>query len=518
MPRPLRRPWPWPPERSGPGLWLPFGLAPFYWVAFLLFLIPFRRARDGRDAVKLGLAMGFARYAVSAHFLLALLRYSPLAIVFYLLAIAYILPFAVLEAWGSFWLERRTGLPRAVGFGLIWVILEKVRTLSDLSFPADLLAHGMGASPDWLAITAWTGPFVVPLWMCLVAAGMLAAWTSWQGGRRSRAALLAACSLAGWGLPRLAAPLLAGEHENPLPALRLSIVQPFATVDEKKDPRQWPRLRRRIWRMTRKAAEDADLILWPESARPGPVIWRTSSPFADEDLSQLSREVGVPILYGADLFAWDRTDGHRRLGKLYNGAALATPRGTARRWYGKQRLLPFAEGVPFADLIGWDPSRRKGGDGYLTLLGNFTPGPRPTLFQVGAARIGVLICYEGMYPQLARRYRNEGANLLVVMTNDAWWGRSVFPAWHATMAGSRARELDVPVVRAANSGVSSLADRLGHVQARTGVAESTILRGTIRPSSTPPTFYARHGDWLVGLDLLFVALALAFGIFRRRAV
>ncbi len=500
----------------GAGLWLPFGLAPFYWVAFLLFLLAFRHVRNSRQAIKLGVVVGIARYAVAAHFLLALLRYSPLAIVFYLLAIVYILPFAILESWGAFWLERRTGLPRAVGFGLIWAILEKVRTLSDLSFPADLLAHGMGSSPDWLAITAWTGPFVVPTWMCLVAAGLLASWIAWRGGHRARAALLAVCALAGWLTPRLAAPALAGDPE-PLPAMRVSIVQPFATVDEKKDPRQWPRLRERIWRMTRKAAQDADLVLWPESARPGPVIWRTAEPFADQDLSELATEVGVPILYGADLFAWNRTEARRRLGKLYNGAALATPGAVAHTWYGKQRLLPFAEGVPFADLIGWDPSKRKGGDGYLTLLGNFTPGPRPTVFEVGAARIGVLICYEGMYPQLARRYRNEGANLLVVMTNDAWWGRSVFPSWHATMAGTRARELDVPVVRAANSGVSSVADRLGHVRTRSGVSETTILRGTVRPSSSPPTFYAVHGDWLVGLDLLIIALALVFGIFRRRA-
>ena len=84
-------------------------------------------------------------------------------------------------------------------------------------------------------------------------------------------------------------------------------------------------------------------------------------------------------------------------------------------------------------------------------------------------RIGVLICYEGMYPSLGRAYRAAGADALLVLTNDSWWGRSVFPAWHARMVSARARELDLPVLRAANSGVSSMTDRFGATRASTSM-------------------------------------------------
>ena len=500
----------------GGTLWLPFGFAPLYPIAFFLLFLEYGRIESSREAVVLGLLMGAGRYAVAGHFLLALLRYSPLAIIFYFLAIAYILPFAVLESWGGLWLEKRTGLPRFLAYGLIWAVLEKVRTLSDLSFPADLVAHGLGSAPAWLAATAWTGPFAVPLWIAVVATATYWGWLAFREGSRRRALVWAAAATLVWIAPRAAAPLLhRGGAENP-PVLRVGIVQPFAKVEEKRNPEAWPRLWRRVERLTLQAARGADLVIWPETARPGAVIWPASEPFEDEQVADLSRRAGVPILYGADLFSWEGTSKGRRQGKLYNGAALAGADGRFGPWYGKQRLLPFVEGIPFGDLFGWDPSRRKQSTGYLTMLGNFTAGPKPTVFEVGPARIGVLICFEGMYPHLARRYRLEGANMLAVMTNDAWWGHSVFPRWHSTMAGSRARENDLPVVRAANNGISSVTDRFGRVLASTHLDEITVLEAEVEPSGTPPTFYDRHGDWIIAAALLLMAAALALALIRRR--
>lgn len=500
----------------GGALWLPFGFAPLYPIVFFLFFLEYGRVETSREAVVLGLLMEVGRYGVAGHPLFALLRYSPLAIVFYFLAIAYILPFAALEGWGGLWLEKRTGLPRFLAYGLIWAVLEKVRTLSDLSFPADLVAHGLGSSPEWLAATAWTGPFAVPIWIAVVATAAYWGFRAFREGARRRALAWTVIAALLWIAPRATAPLLRRTQDQDLPVLRVGIVQPFAKVEEKKSPEAWPRLLRRVERLTLRAARGADLVVWPETTRPGAVIWPASTPFEDAEVAALSQRAGAPILYGADLFSWEGTSGGRRRGKLYNGAALARPDGESGPWYGKQRLLPFVEGVPFGDLFGWDPSRRKQSEGYLTMLGNFTAGPKPTIFKVGPARIGVLICFEGMYPQLARRYRLEGANMLAVMTNDAWWGHSLFPRWHSTMAGSRARENDLPVVRAANNGISSVTDRFGHVLASTHLDEITVLEAEVEPSGSPPTFYDRHGDWVVAASLLVMAAALALALLRRR--
>lgn len=144
------------------------------------------------------------------------------------------------------------------------------------------------------------------------------------------------------------------------------------------------------------------------------------------------------------------------------------------------------------------------------MLGNFSSGPGPTLFQVKQARIGVLICYESFYPRLVRAYSLKGANVLAVLTNDIWWGHSAFTAWHARMASSRAREGGLPVVRAANSGISSLTDAQGRLVARTGFNEVRTLEVELTPRNGTPTFYAHYGDWILWLALILPLLSWAW--------
>lgn len=493
--------------------WLPLGLSPFFPLLLVPVFLALYKVESSRDALWLGLAFGIARYAVAAHFLLALLRFSPLAIVFYGIAILYIVPFALLESCGAYWLERRARVPRWLGFAALFAIGEYLRTLGDLSFPADVVAHGMGTSPAWLGLTRWIGPYSVSFVILVAAAGL--AWALLDARRAPRrAGAIAAAAVALWLVP--AATGVALVHRAPHDtddALRIGLVQHSATVHEKRDERRHEAIWQRLERLTRRAADKVDLVIWPETARPGYVFWKDGAPLADPRVEALSKEIGAPILYGAEIA---RNDGQRVTG-MYNGALLVHPDGTPPQWYGKQRLLPFAEGVPFASLFGWDPSKRAGQDqGYLTMLGNFSPGLESTIFRVGDARIGVLICYEGFYTKLARRYRLDGANMLVTLTNDAWWGQSVFPAWHARMASSRAREFDVPVVRAATNGVSSVTDRFGRLQHASDLDDVTMLLVEAAPAPTGPTLYARVGDVFVAL--LAGGLLGAFAFAKLRGV
>lgn len=464
------------------------------------------------DARRCGLVNGAIRYAVAAHFLLALLAYSPLAIGFYLLAIMYVLPYSLLEACGAFWLERRAGLPRDLGFGLLWTGGEWLRTLGDLSFPADLAAHGFGLTPAFSRFTSWTGPFGVPLWCTVIGVALARAWRARRERRRALPPALFA--LAVW----LAAPIhgywTASTTTRATTPLHVALVQPAVSIDMKILAENHDAAWRLLRRLTQQAAAGVDLVVWPESARPGWVIWDEAQPFGDPEMEALSREVGVSILYGAQIArARDK-----QVLAAYNGAVLVHADGTAPQWYGKQRLLPLAEGVPFGDLFGWDPAKRaqsKDRRSYLTMLGNFTRGPEPTIFRVKGLKIGVLVCYEGMYPQLGRTYANHGANLLAVMTNDIWWGRSIFAGWHAQMIAARANELDLPVIRAANSGVSSVTDGLGQMGERTKLFDQTTMRVTVDLENAPrPTFYARRGDWVIGLTWSVLGIALLRGLLR----
>ncbi|MCU0225642.1 MAG: apolipoprotein N-acyltransferase [Acidobacteria bacterium] len=497
--------------------WLPFGLAPLIPLAFLLMMLGLQGARTTRQALWLGALCEAIRYVVGAHFLLALLAYSPLAAVFYLATIVYIVPMGMLSWWGAFQLERWTGLPRPVGLALGYTLFEKLRSVGDLSFPADLTDHAFGTNPSFLAWSDWIGPFGVTLTMCGVA---LLALRAIDAKPRRRAALAwGAAALALWAGAPLTG-LLAGraaERGSEGARFRVGIVQPATPVADKLDPARAPLVWDELKRLTLEAAPGADLVLWPETARPGYLFLREGEPPRDPEVAAIARAAGVPILYGAHLA---EVEGGEAVA-LYNGAALVRADGSFGGWYGKQRLLPLAEGVPFGRLLGLDPRQRaRDGQhrGYLTLIGNFTPGPEPTIFEVGPARIGVLICYEGMYAQLARTYRQRGANVLAVLTNDLWWGHSTFAPWHARMIASRAVEEAMPAVRAANSGVSSVTDGRGASGPRTGLDEIRTLTVELTPGPAGSgTFYTRYGDWVLWILPLAPLAAWAASRVRRRA-
>lgn len=496
--------------------WLPVGAAFLMPLAMVPAMRGLRLVRDSRGAICFGVAFEAALHAVGGYYVLALLHFSWLGPVLFVLDIAYHVPFAVAAAWGGFWIGKRAGVPATFVFVLLYSVMEWLRTIGDLSSCADLMAHAFGGYPQWLAWTSWTGPYAMSLLAYGVGALIEAAIFSWRSSSRAIPAALAAAVL--WlGPPATdlfrtfdAAPSEEG-------SLRVGIVQPSFTPQEKLQKERWPESWNRLARLTREAAGNADLVVWPENSRPGYLFWKESSPFSDPPVEALAREVRVPILYGCVIA---RVSGNH-IAALYNGAAIARPDGTPGDWYAKQQLLPFVEGMPFARWFGWDPAEARRDNSrrtsLLTLMGNLTPGSRPTIFNVGSARIGVLICYEGFYPQLVRRYRLEGANALCVMTNDAWFGRTLFARQHAHLLSARCREAGIPAVRAANSGVSSAMDRSGRMIAASGLFEVSTLDVPLRPATTGPTFYARTGDLVIWAEMAGLALLVLRGLLRGQA-
>ncbi|ANM31137.1 hypothetical protein ABI59_18510 [Acidobacteria bacterium Mor1] len=497
--------------------WNPFFLAPTIPLAAFLFMRALRGAGTGREALWIGLCFGAAKYIVGSHFLLWLTAWSvPLGIVIYLLAIGYILPQSMFECWTARWLEERAGLPRSLGLALVFTGVEKLRTVSDLSFPADLAAHAFGTHPAWLTWTPVIGPHGLTLLVFLIGYLLDLAWE--RRGDRRRAVTLAGLALALWCAPAINGWILDTTRDGNVRQVteqtpRIGVVQPFFEPDDKLIRDRWPGLWERLIRMTAEAAQDSDLVVWPESTRPGPLIWRDGNKPRDPEMEKIADRIGVPILYGTEIAKLEQG----KVRAIYNGAALVAPGRGLVDWYGKQRLLPLVEGVPFGDLIGWDPSKRDlDQKGYLTLLGNFTRGPEPTIFEVGDMRIGVLICYEGMYGALGRTYRQQGANMLVVMTNDAWWGNSTFPPWHARMVAAQARALRLPLLRAANSGVSSWTDAAGAFGERTELGKQAIMKVALNPGTAPPTFYTERGDWLAWACWLVLLGAFVRGLIAGR--
>lgn len=244
--------------------------------------------------------------------------------------------------------------------------------------------------------------------------------------------------------------------------------------------------------LTTQPAEGAlDLILWPETAiayglEPDSTVWELQAEAAQ----------GVPLLFGVQ-----RSSGLR----WYNSLAAIGPDGALLGTYDKHHLVPFGEYVPYGDvleLIGISSFAAQAGNGY-------SAGPGAELLDVpGVGKVLPLICYEAIFPQDVGAAQAR-ADLLIQVTNDAWFGGTVMPRQHLDQARLRAVEQGLPVARSANTGISAMIDPYGRVMAALPYGQAGALDAAL-PAPLPPTLYARTGDWpvLPVLGLAFALLAL----------
>ncbi len=170
----------------------------------------------------------------------------------------------------------------------------------------------------------------------------------------------------------------------------------------------------------------------------------------------------------------------------YNSAYLVSPSVELVGGYDKIHLVPFGEYVPMQDLLFFIGSLGEG-------IGDFKSGKETLNFSLPQGKFGVLICFEIIFPDLCRRFVKRGANFLVTITNDAWFGRTSAPYQHFSMATFRAVENRVFVARAANTGITGFIDPKGRILKKGGIFTEEAMNGTIRLSSQK-TFYTLYGD------------------------
>ncbi len=270
------------------------------------------------------------------------------------------------------------------------------------------------------------------------------------------------------------------------PTVRVAVVQPNIEAKKKWDAR----FKDDSFRILRElsleaAAAHPDLIVWPETAAPS-YLFR--QPLDMEKVSAVARETGACVLTG---FPDIQDDDSARGGfRTFNSALLVTPDGVPREKYDKIHLVPFGEFIPFETVF---PPLRNVDFGEA----DFSPGVDRVVFDAGRTRPAVLVCFESIFPRLVKEFTANGANLLVIITNDVWYGRTSMPFQHASMAVMRCIENRRSLARSANSGVSMLVDPYGRIIERLGIFERGSLVNDLPLVSDERTFYAAHGD-LVG--------------------
>jgi apolipoprotein N-acyltransferase len=269
------------------------------------------------------------------------------------------------------------------------------------------------------------------------------------------------------------------------------LVQPNAAQRDKWDPDKAPLIFERALDLTR-APSDAPIALtiWPETSLPDILN------YADDLTAQVTEAAGLsPVVIGANRFEGPR---------LYNSAVLLNAQGEALSIYDKHHLVPFGEYLPFGELF-----KRFGYYGMAASEGRgFSAGEGALTMDLGAlGRALPLICYEVVFPQDVRS-GSERPDMLMQITNDAWFGDFSGPYQHLVQAQMRSLEMGLPMVRAANTGVSAKIDARGRIIAQLPLNEAGYL-DVKRQDPLPQTLYAWVGDAPVLAFLLLGLLGYA---------
>ena len=395
-----------------------------------------------------------------------------------------------------------TRLVAMLGLAGVWVVIEWTRTWLLSGFPWLPLSASQWERPSILQIASYTGAYGVSFVLAAVNIGFSAyAHRLFREGetglrKRSQEFFLAVFLLLVCLSVHVQEAFSRGRFAVPLG--RIAIVQPYIPQEVKWDPLKAAGILEVLEKTTLQAGSTTpDLILWPEATTPWAV---RGDPNTKAFVESLSTRAGAPLLIGS--IGIENAGSPQE--KYFNGAFSVKPAGGLQaEFYAKQHLVPFGEYVPLRSVLGWLQKFVPIGEG------DFEPGESPTPLLITLRGVpvitGALICYEDIYPQLARSATLSGAELLCVLTNNAWYGEGGAAYQHAAHAVLRAVETRRPVVRCGNGGWSGWVDEFGAIRTTLVNERGTIyFRGTQTIDVTrdsrwigKDSFYVDHGDWFV---------------------
>jgi apolipoprotein N-acyltransferase len=380
----------------------------------------------------------------------------------------------------------------------LWVAVELARTRIT-AFPWELLGYSQTANFGLTRITTLTGVYGLSFEIALVNSVFAATFLApREGGNQRRKLLLGAACAA-------AVILQAGQLLAP-PAFLTDrsalLVQPNVPILE---GAMWTKayFQDTLRDLTavslhpagEKESRHYDLIVWPESPSP----FYTNDPLFRDAVSALARQSGTWVMAGS-IGITSAMHGGGESSEIFNSAALVNPQGEWVGRYDKVHLVPFGEYLPFPQVFGF-------AGGLTKEVGEFQRGASRTPLEAGGERFGTFICYESIFPDEVRQGPLQGAQVLLNISNDGWYGDSGAWAQHLQQTQMRAIENDRWLLAGTNTGMTASVDPYGRIVAATPrkvrtalAAPYTLISGT--------TFYTRHGDWFAYLCAIISAGAL----------
>jgi apolipoprotein N-acyltransferase len=458
-----------------PGLWV------LAWVALVPFFLSLER-KDTAQVFFMSFCAGFVYYTALLFWLIHVTVAGMMVLAAYLAF--YFVVFGL--SW-SYARKRLSGASRLIFIPCVWIVLEYIRAHLFSGFPWGFLSATQTPNIPGLQgvdlFGCWGLSFLIVFANVLVVEVMSSCVVPGRLGRRP--SFISLGVLLAWffyGLLRMSLP------SDETCFLKVAAIQGNVPQEIKWVERFREGILRKHALLTELAVlkEEPDLVVWPETAFTDYLEVGEN----DRPLSDLAAELGVPLLIGSIRF-------HEM--RYYNSALLYGATGDVKGVYDKLHLVPFGEYIPARGALRFLE--------HIVPIEDFTPGRDYRLFSVSGPacpglRFGVLICFEDIFPELAREFVARGADFLINMTNDGWFGDTSSPYQHMQASVLRAVENRVYVVRAANTGVSCVIDDVGRIKAevKDSSGKKTFVRGETAAyvGRTPRrSLYTRVGDVLI---------------------
>ncbi|MFV3129563.1 apolipoprotein N-acyltransferase [Niveispirillum sp. KHB5.9] len=488
----------------------PLHALPLLWVAFPALVWLLRGSDRPKTDFTIGLAFAIGHHVPGLYWISAAL-FTDIGRFWFMLPASLLGLPAVLGlflgvgtvAYG--WARRRWGLTgwvEAAGLALAWVAVEYARGHMFTGFPWNLIGYGWVPVLPVLQTVSVIGIYGLSLLTVLAAAlpaTLVATKPSW---RPALAGLLGLALLAGWGGWRMA-----GQGLGDVPDVRLRIVQPNIPQALKwKEEAKINNLRRLIDMSGAEGWDRVTHVIWPETAVPYFLSSDSDNP-DQAPLTRLLTQIAPPggaLITGANRLATNEAGDYI----YFNSLFALTQGGTVVASFDKAHLVPFGEYLPLRGLL---PKGVKA----VAAAADFSAGPGPRAVSLpGAPAASPLICYEVIFPGAVMPREGERPHWLLNLTNDAWYGQTAGPHQHFAITAVRAVEEGVPLVRAANTGISGVIDAYGRVRGALPLGDSGNLDISLPQRAETVPLYADYGDAVP--VVIWLALLLGIAAFRPR--
>jgi apolipoprotein N-acyltransferase len=490
---------------SFPAFDLPF----LAWFSLVPLLIAVRRS-GSLEAFWIGFRSGGILFAGLVYWVtLSMARYGgipwpatlPVLVLLAAYLAVYIAGFSALLVW----IRSRIPFPSLILAPVLWTSLEWVRGHALSGFPWGLLGYSQYQQLSMIQMADITGIYGISFVVVLVNAAIVETAMAYRNRQRTKA----------WASIGTAAFVLAifwlygqyrieelGRMESR--TMRVGVVQANVPQDVKWDHRFRQLTLDRYARLTQRVAGEAvDLIVWPEAAMP--FVFEDEVYFRERVL-KLVEDAETPVLLGSP----GRTPPGEGRPSLTNSAFLVDASGRTLSRQDKIHLVPFGEYVPLSGVLFFVNKMVEG-------IGDFRAGTEYRVMNLPAGGdpppgFGVVICFEVIFPEVVRKFASNGAEFMLTITNDAWFGRSSAPYQHFSMMVFRSIENRVPFVRSANTGISGFVDASGRILEVSDIFVEATMSREIRFTGTR-TLYTRLGDTFA---ITCVIITAVFILFRMR--